>query len=117
MLPRRVLDDELACRFDKPRGLLVLHAPWDPADAVDAEADVNTEEEEELKKNLQFLGNQESLGICDKEIHGDDKIAWEHFVGTTRRVNEVFEVRMPFNERVLQLKSNIKKAAGRTRSE
>ena len=78
---------------------------------------IDTEEEEELKKNLQFLGNQESLGICDKEIHGDDKIAWEHFVGTTRRVDDVFEVRMPFNERVLQLKSNIKKAAGRTRSE
>ena len=78
---------------------------------------IDSEEEETLKKNLQFLGNQESLGISDKEIHGDDKIAWEHFVGTTKRVSEVFEVRMPFNERVLQLKSNIKKAAGRTRNE
>ena len=85
--------------------------PRDPLFTIDSE------EEEGLKKNLQFLCNQESLGISDKEIHGEDKIAWEHFVGTTKRVGKVFEVRMPFNSRVHQLKSNIRKAAGRTRSE
>ena len=79
---------------------------------------IESDEEEVLKKNLKFLSNQESLGISDKEVHGDDKIAWEHFVSTTKRIgNDQFEVRMPFNEKVHQLKSNIKKAAGRTRSE
>ena len=79
---------------------------------------VEDEEEEVLRQNLHFLDNQESLGISSKEVHGDDKIAWEHFVNTTKRIgHKEFEVRMPFNEKVHQLKSNIKKAAGRTRSE
>ena len=75
-------------------------------------------EEEALRENLHFLGSQESLGISPKEVHENDKIAWEHFISTTKRIGQKdFEVRMPFNEKVHQLKSNIKKAAGRTRSE
>ena len=76
------------------------------------------EEEETLKQNLNFLGNQESLGIKTEEIHHNDQKAWEHFVNTTKRIGQrEFEVRMPFNEKVHMLKSNIRKAAGRTRSE
>ena len=79
---------------------------------------VEDEEEEVLKENLRFLGNQESLGISDKEVHADDEKAWEHFIETTKRTEQgVFEVRMPFNDKVDLLKTNIKKAAGRTRSE
>ena len=65
MLPRRVLDDELACRFDKPRGILVLHAPWDPADAVDAEADGNAEEEEEQEEARAAVG-QRAAGALEE---------------------------------------------------
>ena len=76
------------------------------------------EEEEVLRENLHFLENQESLGISSQEVHDNDKIAWEHFINTTKRIGHgEFEVRMPFNGKVHQLKSNIKKAAGRTRSE
>ncbi|CAL4237698.1 unnamed protein product [Meganyctiphanes norvegica] len=76
------------------------------------------EEEETLKQNLNFLGNQESLGIKTEEIHHNDQKAWEHFINTTKRIGQKeFEVRMPFNEKVHMLKSNIRKAAGRTRSE
>ena len=79
---------------------------------------IEDEEMEVFRQNLHFLGNQEALGISDKEVHGDDKIAWEHFISTTKRIgNKEFEVRMPFNEKVHHLKNNIKKAAGRTRSE
>ena len=75
-------------------------------------------EEEQLKKNLHFLDCQESLGISSEEMHDNDKKAWEHFISTARRINgREFEVRMPFNDKVSMLKSNIRKAAGRTRSE
>ena len=75
-------------------------------------------EEEQLKKNLHFLDCQESLGISSEEMHDNDKKAWEHFISTARRIDgKEFEVRMPFNDKVSMLKSNIKKAAGRTRSE
>ena len=79
-----------------------------------------TEDEEEaaLKENLHFLDSQESLGISNKEMHDHDQKAWEHFISTAKRIDgKDFEVRMPFNEKIDQLKSNIKKAAGRTRSE
>ena len=76
------------------------------------------EEEDVLKQNLRFLGSQESLGISDREVHADDQKAWEHFIETTKRTEQgEFEVRMPFNDKVDLLKTNIKKAAGRTRSE
>ena len=75
-------------------------------------------EEEQRKENLHFLNCQESLGISSEEIHDDDKKAWEHFISTARRINgKEFEVRMPFNNKMNLLKSNIRKAAGRTRSE
>ena len=32
-------------------------------------------EDYELKQDLQFLGDQEHLGICTEEVHEDDKIA------------------------------------------
>ena len=76
-----------------------------------------SQREEELKSNLNFLGNQESLGIFPEEIHGDDETAWNHFVSTTVRKGQEFEVRMPFNDKIHMLKSNKSKAAGRTRSE
>ena len=51
-------------------------------------------------------------------MHDNDKKAWEHFISTARRINgREFEVRMPFNDKVSMLKCNIRKAAGRTRSE
>ena len=75
-------------------------------------------EEEQRKEDLHFLNCQESLGINSEEIHDDDKKAWEHFISTARRVDgKEFEVRMPFNDKIDLLKSNIRKAAGRTRSE
>ena len=75
-------------------------------------------EDEQLKKNLHFLDCQESLGISSEEIHDNDKKAWEHFISTARRIKgKEFEVRMPFNNKIDMLKSNIRKAAGRTRSE
>ena len=76
-----------------------------------------SQREEELKSNLNFLGNQESLGIYPEEIHKDDETTWNHFVSTTVRNGQEFEVRMPFNDKVHMLKSNQSKAAGRTRSE
>ena len=75
-------------------------------------------DEEQLRENLHFLDCQESLGISSKEMHDNDKKAWEHFISTARRINgKEFEVRMPFNDKIKMLKSNIRKAAGRTRSE
>ena len=76
-----------------------------------------SQREEELKSNLNFLGDQESLGIYPEEIHRDDETAWNHFVSTTVRKGQEFEVKMPFNDKVHLLKSNKSKAAGRTRSE
>ena len=51
-------------------------------------------------------------------MHDNDKKAWEHFISPARRINgKEFEVRMPFNDKVNMLRSNNRKAAGRTRSE
>ena len=75
---------------------------------------IEEEEEGKLKEELQFLSDQEYLGISNKEVHGDNKIAWEHLIRTTKRINnKEFEVRMPFNDKIHLLKSNIRKAAGR----
>ena len=76
-----------------------------------------SQREEELKSNLNFLGNQESLGIYPEEVHTDDETTWNHFISTTIRNGQEFEVRMPFNNKVHMLKSNKSKAAGRARSE
>ena len=66
---------------------------------------------------MQFLSDQEHLGICTEEIHEDDKIAWEYFINITRRVNEEFIVRMPYNNKIDMLKTNEFKSAARARCE
>merc|ERR1712082_199773 len=70
-------------------------------------------EDYELKQDLQFLGDQEYLGICTEEIHEDDKKAWDHFIETTNRQGEEFFVRMPFNNKINMLKTNKIKSAAR----
>ena len=78
------------------------------------------EEDDEMlvRENLRILGSQEAIGVANNEMHGEEKLAWEHFIKTTRRINEEeFEVRMPFNEKVHLLKSNRSRAVGRTRTE
>ena len=68
--------------------------------------------------NLEFLNEQESIGISQKEMHGDDSKAWEHFIQTTKKNKDTsYEVRMPFNSRIEKLEDNIKKEAARTRAE
>ena len=36
--------------------------------------------EDTVKDNLEFLSNQEVIDVSDKEIHGDNTIAWDHFL-------------------------------------
>ena len=56
--------------------------------------------------------------ISNREVHADDKIAWERFIEITRRTEQgEFEVRMLFNDKMDIFKTNIKKSAGRTRNE
>ena len=74
-------------------------------------------EENELNQDLQFLSDQEHLGICTEEIHENDKIAWEYFINTTKRVGEEFIVRMPYNDKIDMLKTNEFKSAARARCE
>ncbi|CAL4170140.1 unnamed protein product, partial [Meganyctiphanes norvegica] len=71
-----------------------------------------SQREEELKRDLIFLGNQESLDIYPEEVHTDDKTTWNHFISATIRNGQVFELRMPFNGKVHMLKSNKSKADG-----
>ena len=79
---------------------------------------VEDDSEVMIRENLRILGSQTAIGVADNEMHGEDKLAWEHFIKTTRRLNkEEFEVRMPFNEKVHLLKSNRSRAGGRTRKD
>ena len=69
--------------------------------------------------DIEFLWNKENIGIMNDEVHSDDKKAWEKFQESVRynKASREFTVRLPWNDRRDQLKTNILGAAARTRNQ
>ena len=44
---------------------------------------VEDDSEVMIRENIRILGNQTAIGVADNEMHGEDKLAWEHFIKTT----------------------------------
>ena len=70
----------------------------------------------ELPEDINFMWEQETLGIRPAEVHEDHKLAWESFMkGITRDgTSGQYTVGLPWNEKKYLLRDNKSVAAART---
>ena len=75
------------------------------------------EDETTLRQDIDFIWGQDMLGIMPGEIHEDDRIAIEHFIGTIeyKEATNQYTVYLPWNKKKYLLRDNASVAAGRTR--
>ena len=72
--------------------------------------------EHKLRHSLEIMWDKETLGVYQHELHNNDKAALESFKATVKKdpLSGQYEVGLPFNERMGELKDNFYQAKART---